>query len=137
MAGVKVKPAAAYVIAAEPVVLVDPTTGAPYSATGGGGGGGGGDASAANQVIGNDHLAAIKDNTTAYDVVRTITPGTPVAAGKAVLINCTTAGVFTLTVGGASVALNLVAGVSFIDKLAATNVALSGGAAGTVHVLDI
>ena len=40
MAGVKVKPAAAYVIAAEPVVLVDPTTGAPYSATGGGGGGG-------------------------------------------------------------------------------------------------
>lgn len=135
MAGVKVKPAAAYVIAAEPVVLVDPTTGAPYSATGGGGGGG--DASAANQVIGNDHLAAIKDNTTAYDVVRTITPGTPVAAGKAVLINCTTAGVFTLTVGGASVALNLVAGVSFIDKLAATNVALSGGAAGTVHVLDI
>ena len=38
MAGVKVKPAAAYVIAAEPVVLVDPTTGAPYSATGVGGG---------------------------------------------------------------------------------------------------
>ena len=49
MAGVKVKPAAAYVIAAEPVVLVDPTTGAPYSATGGGGGGG--DASAANQLL--------------------------------------------------------------------------------------
>lgn len=38
MAGVKVKPSADYVIAAEPVVLVDPTTGAPYSATGGGGG---------------------------------------------------------------------------------------------------
>ena len=49
MAGVKVKPAAAYVIAAEPVVLIDPTTGAPYSATGGGGGGG--DASAANQLL--------------------------------------------------------------------------------------
>lgn len=49
MAGVKVKPSAAYVIAAEPVVLVDPTTGAPYSATGGGGGGG--DASAANQLL--------------------------------------------------------------------------------------
>ena len=40
MAGVKVKPAVPYVIAAEPVVLIDPTTGAPYSATGGGGGGG-------------------------------------------------------------------------------------------------
>lgn len=35
MAGVKVKPAAAYVNAAEPVVLVDPTTGAPYAAAGG------------------------------------------------------------------------------------------------------
>lgn len=41
MAGVKVKPADAYVVAAEPVVLIDPTTGAPYSASGGGGGGGG------------------------------------------------------------------------------------------------
>lgn len=40
MAGVKVKPAAAYVNEAEPVVLIDPTTGAPYAATGGGGGGG-------------------------------------------------------------------------------------------------
>ncbi len=35
MAGVKVKPAAAYVVAADPVVLVDPTTGAPYAAAGG------------------------------------------------------------------------------------------------------
>lgn len=35
MAGVKVKPADAYVVAAEPVVLVDPTTGAPYAAAGG------------------------------------------------------------------------------------------------------
>lgn len=40
MAGVKVKPADAYVVAAEPVVLIDPTTGAPYAASGGGGGGG-------------------------------------------------------------------------------------------------
>lgn len=102
-----------------------------------GGGGGGGDASAANQVTGNNILTAINTKLTAYSVVRTITPGTPVTAGKAVAINCTTAGIFTLTLnGGNAMALSIAVGTSFIDQLAVVDVTLSGGAVGTVYVLD-
>lgn len=72
-----------------------------------------------------------------YTHRRTITPGTPVTAGRAVMINCTTAGTFTLTLSsGNTIALGLAVGVAFLDKMAVTDVALSGGAAGAVSVLD-
>lgn len=89
MAGVKVKPAADYVIAAEPVVLVDPTTGAPYSATGGGGGGGG-DASEATLLVvatntdrSADVLEAMQANTSAVPVVLGQAEYEPIAASQA------------------------------------------------------
>lgn len=91
-----------------------------------------------------DDIEAVAENTAAtlvqhasYSVVRTITPGTNVTAGKALMVNCTTAGVLTVELqGGNTFAVNLVAGPAFFDKLAVIDIAWSGGGAGTAYVLD-
>lgn len=76
---------------------------------------------------------------TTYNVRRTITPGTPIAAGKALLVNVTTAGVFTATLPdtGGTMAFNLAVGLSMIDRLAVVDGAWSSGGAGTAWVLDV
>lgn len=92
-----------------------------------------------------DDIEAAAENTaatlvqdTAYSVVRTITPGTNVAQGKALMVNCTTAGTLTIELqGGNTLAVGLAIGPAFFDKLAVIDVAWSGGGAGTAYVLDV
>lgn len=71
-------------------------------------------------------------------VRRTITPGTNVAAGKALAVNCTTAGVLTIELSsGDTMAFNLATGPAFFDDIAAIDIAWSSGGAGTAYVLDV
>lgn len=75
---------------AKGVVLINPSTGLPYAATGGGGGGGG-DASAANQLAGNASLASIDTDIGALDSAAAAADGTGnyglIAAAKRALLN--------------------------------------------------
>lgn len=74
---------------------------------------------------------------TGYSVARTITPGTNVAAGRALAVRCTTAGTLTIELdSGNTLSFDLEVGPAFFDKLAVIDVAWSNSGAGTAYVLD-